>query len=231
MSLSFPREVPAMDRLIDEAAQVTGIDQVALRWRILIEPAMFVLLLLLASPALAQDATAPGWRADVNNGCKVWDAAPGPDETASWTGACRDGLAEGHGVVQWFGADKPIERDEGEYHAGKLDGRGVSVFPDGSGYDGQWRDSLPNGRGVYHWAGGNRYEGEWLNNRRHGTGIETFASGDRYEGQWRNDRPEGQGTLSAADKEVYIGNWSHGCFKDGPRRASVITTHKQCGFE
>ena len=192
---------------------------------------LLVVLLLPGSPVLAQNAPSPGWRADAQNGCKVWDAVPGPDETVSWTGPCRDGLAEGRGVVQWFGGGKPIERDEGEFHAGKLTGHGVSVFPDGSGYDGQWRDSLPNGRGVYHWAGGNRYEGEWLNNRRHGTGTETFARGDRYEGQWRNDRPEGSGTLTAADKQIYSGDWSHGCFEDGPRHASVITTHKQCGFE
>jgi hypothetical protein len=187
-------------------------------------------LLLLAMPVLAQNAQ-PRWVADANTGCKVWDASPGPDDGASWSGACKNGMADGRGTLQWLDNGQPVERDEGEFRDGKMTGHGVRSFPGGSRYEGEWRDSQPNGRGVYGWASGNRYDGEWLNNRRHGTGTETFANGDRYDGQWRNDRPDGQGILRTSDKQIYDGNWTGGCFKDGRRQASVITTRQQCGFE
>jgi hypothetical protein len=47
------------------------------------------------SAAHGQVSPAGTFVADPNNGCKVWNTHPLPDETVSWSGACVNGLAQG----------------------------------------------------------------------------------------------------------------------------------------
>ena len=41
-------------------------------------------------------------------------------------------------------------------------------LPNGSVYEGDWRDNKINGRGVWKHPNGDVYDGEWLNNAKHG---------------------------------------------------------------
>src|SRR6267143_24691 len=122
----------------------------------------FAWSLLLAMHALAQTAT-PDWVADLGNGCKVWSSYPEPNATISWSGDCKNGLAQGVGVLQWFKDGKAHSRYEGEYRDGKLNGRGVYTWVSGGRYEGELKDNKPNGRGVFTFADGDRYEGSWTN--------------------------------------------------------------------
>mmetsp|Transcript_19471 Transcript_19471/g.33104 ORF Transcript_19471/g.33104 Transcript_19471/m.33104 type:complete len:84 (-) Transcript_19471:6-257(-) len=36
-----------------------------------------------------------------------------------------------------------------------------TLTPDGSKYDGEWKDDKKNGRGVYTYPDGSKYDGEW----------------------------------------------------------------------
>ena len=63
-----------------------------------------------------QDGT---WLMDTELGCRMWDWHPAPEDTAFWTGACRAGLKEGRGVVQWLEHGQPIDRFEGSFVAGR----------------------------------------------------------------------------------------------------------------
>ena len=40
------------------------------------------------------------------------------------------------------------------------------------------------GFGTYHYPDGSIYEGEWKDDKHHGKGILSFANGTRYEGEW-----------------------------------------------
>src|SRR6267378_3877460 len=122
----------------------------------------FAWSLLLAMHALAQTAT-PDWVADLGNGCKVWSSYPEPNATISWSGDCKNGLAQGVGVLQWFKDGKAQSRYEGEYRDGELNGRGVYTLANGNRYEGELKDNKPNGRGVFTFADGDRYEGSWTN--------------------------------------------------------------------
>lgn len=42
-----------------------------------------------------------------NKGCRLNNPSPKPNETATWSGACRDGYADGHGTLAWFRDGKP----------------------------------------------------------------------------------------------------------------------------
>jgi MORN repeat len=101
-----------------------------------------------------------GWIADRKTGCKIWDAAPDPEEKITWSGKCEAGMAEGEGTLQFYVGDKPSVRYEGEMRNGRADGHGVNLEPDGARYEGEWRNNAADGHGVYT-KDGARYEGTW----------------------------------------------------------------------
>jgi len=208
--------------------------------------------ILLAVSFHAQSAQ-PNWIADSRTGCKVWNASPQPNESVSWSGDCKNGLAQGSGVLQWFINGKPDSRDEGEFKDGKLHGRAISIFHNGNRHEGEYKNHKRDGRGIMTYANGNRYEGEFKNGTFNGRGIFTFASGSRYEGDFENGTGNGRGVFTFADGgryegeykagkpngmgtyyaggETYTGLWTNGCFEQGGRRATVNATLKDCGFE
>ena len=211
---------------------------------------LFALLLFAPWPVSAQTLQ-PGWIADIRTGCQAWNAAPVPNETISWTGACPNGFTQGHGVLQWFLNGKPNGRYEGEFRDGKRNGRGVITFASGARYEGEFRDDKFNGRGVYTSANGdrydgehrddklngrgvitsangNRYEGEFRDGKRNGRGVITFANGNRYEGEFRNGKPNGYGVFTFANA-LYRGQWVNGCYRDADNRVAwVDATEQDC---
>lgn len=166
-----------------------------------------ILALSMTFPAFGQPSP-PGWIADTGTGCRVWNPFPKADETITWSGACKEGLADGQGILQWFEGGRPAEKLEGTLRDGKPTGHAVTTWPDGE-----------------------RYAGDYQDYRMHGRGIYTFSGGDRYDGEWRDDKPNGQGTYASATGELYQGVWNNGCFKDGERRMAVMVSKEDCGFQ
>lgn len=129
------------------------------------------LALLAALPAAAQRLEPmaapgkPGWMR-TTQGCHAWANVPVPNESASWTGACRGGRTEGNGVLTWHqgsgssSAGTVIGRYEGPMRAGHAHGRGVYTWPNGNRYDGEFRDGFAHGPARY-LHNGSLYEGDW----------------------------------------------------------------------
>lgn len=134
---------------------------------------------VLAVALLSGCALLPG----AQQSCKVFD----PDLAQGvYRGGCRDGLADGYGVVSGEGSYR------GDFRAGKKHGKGVKVMPNGDRYAGDFVDDFRHGKGVYVWGdktpwAGDSYEGEYQRDRRHGWGVFQWGSGDRYEGPWQDD--------------------------------------------
>lgn len=42
------------------------------------------------------------------------------------------------------------------------DGQGVETWPDGSKYEGEYKNGKKNGKGAYAWSDGSYYVGEWF---------------------------------------------------------------------
>jgi hypothetical protein len=189
-------------------------------------PALLSLLPLLLTGALAQAAPA-----SFSAGKAQLLCGTGGQQTATWSGACKDGLADGPGVATWTDGTTPNKLD------GKLDrgvvsdvatlvfagstyigtfahfdphGQGFYQYSDGSMYEGGIDNDKYSGPGIFVNADRSRYEGEWLAGRLNGQGRATFALGGSYDGHWRDGRFDGPGTI------VYIGGrtWT-GQFKDG----------------
>jgi hypothetical protein len=84
------------------------------------------------------------------------------------------------------------------------------TWPDGTGYDGQWRGGVPEGTGYMWWANGAKYEGQFKNGKPEGTGTKKWADGQIYKGPFRQGTMEGQGVLTWADGKKYSGLFKEG---------------------
>jgi len=107
-------------------------------------------ILIAISQAAAQtgERVAPGWITTTNQPCKLWNPEPQPDESVTWSGACKDGLATGKGILRWTENGKADLEFDGEYANGKRNGPGVMITPDGMRFEGVWvNDQLVTGDG------------------------------------------------------------------------------------
>ena len=75
-------------------------------------------------------------------------------------------------------------------------GRGIQIWPDGSIYEGYWRDNKANIIGRLLRSDGDLYDGEWLNGKAHGTGKYQHSQGSQYVGRWEDDKQNGYGRES-----------------------------------
>jgi hypothetical protein len=140
-------------------------------------------------------ADAGEWVTDAKSGCQVWDPNPQLEESVTWSGSCRDGHAEGPGIVQWLDGNKTFETDQGEWRDGRQAGKGVQSWPTGR-YEGQLADGEPNGQG--------------------GLSLQKL----RYEGEFRHGKANGVGVMTEGSQTVK-GTWKDGCLQDSQRKASI----------
>lgn len=137
--------------------------------------------------------------ADPDTGCQVRDQYPDPGRAIRWTGACKDGFADGFGVLHWAQDGRPEGHVEGTYLDGRLEGRARVTWTDGRRLVGTFVSGLMNGQGGFRWPDGRRYDGDWKDDRRTGRGILTLPDGSRYVGGFLRNRPTGDGVFVTAD--------------------------------
>ncbi|VXC30299.1 MORN repeat-containing protein [Massilia sp. 9I] len=166
--------------------------------------------------------------------CRIAQLLPAPvDGAVSWSGGCKDGYAEGKGVLEWRTQSSGKRRLEASLVQGVVMGEatvmsdaGTYIGPvrwgmphgsgylesarDGSRYEGDFVDGRKEGNGVQEALDRSSYEGQWKKNRRHGIGKASYTLGGSYEGEWRDGQMHGQGKI------VYNGGRSYtGEFVDG----------------
>lgn len=195
-------------------------------------------LLALLSLSGAACAAEPAWYGEAN--CRIAPVEPKPmGDFVKWSGACKDGYAEGTGVLEWDVWKGSARRLEAALERGAPSGEGRLTTRDGS-YTGTLKNGMPHGAGYFRYANGDqyeggvadgqrdgngtmlqadrsRYEGQWKNGQREGAGRATFALGGAYEGEWKNDKPEGKGVMTFAGS----GRKYEGQFKDGAVAAAA----------
>jgi hypothetical protein len=159
-----------------------------------------ILLCSLAIGAHAQDA------------CKVHD----PELQSSYSGGCKDGLAEGHGEA------RGTAHYRGEFRAGRKHGKGVKTWLSGDRYEGDFVSDRREGSGLYVWGmssqwAGQRYVGDFVNDRRHGHGVYEWPNGDRYVGAFENDRIAGAPTKGMMARSRSQANRAVAVAREGAR--------------
>jgi hypothetical protein len=192
------------------------------------------LLLLSGANSMAQNGPTYLGASD----CRIADPTPKLEKKVSWSGACKDGYADGAGVLLWIVKDQPGDRYEGTLVKGMPEGDGVYFYINHSSFKGAFKNGRRQGEGVVTYANGSklvavydqgkivgdvdvnfttgdRYHGQWFNGIN-GKGRMAYVLGGSYEGQWRAGRATGQGAI------VYPGGGRReGEFRDGVLVGSV----------
>ncbi|TNV83491.1 hypothetical protein FGO68_gene3019 [Halteria grandinella] len=103
-------------------------------------------------------------------------------------------------------------RYQGEWNSNLnvREGQGYQVWPDGSLYEGWWKDDKANGKGRLIHADGDIYDGYWKDDKAHGFGIYSHLDGARYEGYWKEDKQHGEGIETWPDGASYQGDYVEG---------------------
>ncbi|KAJ3274170.1 kti12, chromatin associated [Terramyces sp. JEL0728] len=93
---------------------------------------------------------------------------------------------------------------------------GSFIFPDGSKYDGEYREVdgsiYRHGLGAYECVQTQTtYTGQWELDKMSGKGKIEFVSGDSYDGMWKENQYNGQGTYTWSTTEKLGGEWIDNC--------------------
>ena len=165
--------------------------------------AALALLCAAAGPPPEAERMVPGGRggfvSDGADGCWLWASgirAGATGLTASWTGPCPEGPAEGEGraVVRW--EEEGVERSmiyDGTLQRGKNEGQGRLAITAG-------KETRVVQEGLFH-------NDHFVQGR-----VEIPSAGIVYDGGWSLAHPNGRGRLVIRGR-VIEGNWVNGCLR------------------
>ena len=150
--------------------------------------------------------------------CYLWRTHYHSDQITKWTGSCRNGVAEGHGVYSVSaGSEHSAYEGTGMVVGGKASGHWINKWADGDRHEGDYRDGKRHGHWVARLADGGIQEGPYVDGKRHGHWVARFASGNVHEGPYVDGKRHGHWVLRLAD-----GNVQEGPYVDGKRHGHWV---------
>lgn len=152
--------------------------------------------------------------------CRVFNPHPQPDEKVTWTGECKDGYADGNGILEWYVQGKFHSRYEGRMEKGRAHGSGVYSFSSNARYEGGFKNGKRDGKGVMINPDGIKIAAAFADDDVIGEVEATFPKGSWYRGGWKNGKPEGKGKYKYPEGIVYEGE-----FKSGQRDGMGAATY------
>ena len=120
-----------------------------------------------------QPAGEPCWtEVSQRPGCYVWSSYPQPTATATWTGDCAGGLAQGTGTLTWAW-DAHQQFATGRLVDGKTNGHWVIRREDGTVSEGPFVDGKESGHWVWRYPDGDvqEAEGPYVNGKMNGNWV------------------------------------------------------------
>ena len=144
-------------------------------------------------------------------GCYIWNQHREPGSTATWTGECTGGLAQGMGTLVWVW-DGGRQTNTGRLRDGRRIGNWVLRPADGSVQEGPMVDGAPNGYWILRFADGGVEEGPLVDGERNGRWVLRSAEGQVEEGPFVNGDRNGSWVIRFADGTV-----EERLFRDGER--------------
>lgn len=101
---------------------------------------LFSILCLLISFISYSQESEGKYIKDAKTGCKIWDPIYSTDDSISWSGSCKNDLAEGTGTLIWFDKGKENARYVGLMGKGNPNGKGKYTFISGGTLEGNFVD-------------------------------------------------------------------------------------------
>jgi hypothetical protein len=91
---------------------------------------------------------------------------------------------------------------------GKKEGKGKLIYPDGTYYEGNFKNDLYEGEGIYEWPEeGRKYKGEFHCGNIEGNGETQYNDGSLYKGKYIGGIKQGEGSYTWNNGQTFIGNW------------------------
>ena len=111
-------------------------------------------------------------------GCYVWNPNLQPDASATWTGECAEGMAQGTGTLKWvWDGGKESQEGTGPLEAGKAHGRWVFRYAGKFVAEGPFEAGRMHGRWVFRFSDGSVEEGPYVEDKRHGHWVWRLTDG------------------------------------------------------
>ena len=156
-----------------------------------------------------------------------------------YEGVVSEELANGYGKLE---TDDYVY--DGEWKAGRPNGRGKIQYRNGTICAGQFVDGLPHGvcrledssgfaynggfvgglfdgQGEANWADGKRYVGEFKAGKYEGEGEHVWPDGRVYRGGYKSGKRHGRGVIMTPNGSRVEGNWVDGALEGQNRQNAV----------
>ena len=121
---------------------------------------------------------------------------------------------QGDDVTKWKDCKGTYKSETGHEYTGMFKNgkivKGISIYPGGSKYVGEFINFKPDGYGTFLWDNGDRYYGNWKNGKTEGRGTKLWNDGREYSGTFKNDKLHGEGSLYYPDGKKYEGEFKNG---------------------
>ncbi len=121
---------------------------------------------------------------------------------------------QGNDFTIWTNCKGSYKSNTGHKYNGLFkDGKivkGMSLYPGGARYVGEFKNYKPHGYGTFVWANGDKYYGGWINGKSNGNGTKTWMNGQKYLGTFKDDKLHGKGTMFYPDGKKYAGEFING---------------------
>ncbi len=168
-----------------------------------------------AQTCRAQPAGSGCWKELANQqGCYVWNPYPKPGETATWTGACADGVARGSGTLSLNTSDG-TDTGTGALQGGRSHGNWTWRYPSGLVFEGAHVNGERHGNVVLRFPSGNVFEGAHVNGEFHGNAVMRYASGLVEHRRYVNGEEPGNRVQRFPDGNVAEGRVDNGGRRQG----------------
>ena len=121
---------------------------------------------------------------------------------------------QGSDIGKWKDCKGTYKTETGHQYKGLFKNgkiiKGISIYPGGSKYVGEFKNFKPDGYGTFLWDNGDRYYGNWRDGKTHGKGTKLWNDGREYAGTFKNDKLHGEGSLYYPDGKKYEGGFLNG---------------------
>jgi hypothetical protein len=146
--------------------------------------------------------------------CQLAGPAIAANETVVWKGACKDGFADGAGVLErsrrGVFSDTLVASYEVTMVQGRIEGAGKIKYANGNAFTGNFKDGRRDGPGYMAYANGDQLEVDFRDDLPNGAGVLLLSSGAGYEGGWKDGKFDGIGTRTYQLGGSYAGAWKAG---------------------
>ena len=132
------------------------------------------------------------WVTLSNVNCKYFEPYYEPGFTATWSGECMDGVANGSGILKKYINGTLNGTYEGPIDKGHIQGKGKYTNKNGEIMEGLFDDGELNGQGTRSGKNINglyNYTGNLVHYYMHGDGKMEYPNGEFFEGKFNMNRP------------------------------------------